>query len=123
MRFRKDWASYFAAVANDTPILPMVKLLEHLNDHLIVLVSGRPVSNSTTPVGILTEDWLLKYGIKFDRMFLKTQDFHQKSPDFKRGILDYIPKDRVQYVFDDHSGCVEMYRRELPNAWVMQVGR
>lgn len=108
----KDWASYFAEVANDTPILPMVKLLERLHDHLIVLVSGRPVSNGATPVGILTEDWLLRHNIHWDRLFLKTDNFHQKSPDFKQSILEYLPKDRVAYVFDDDPACLSMYRSE-----------
>ena len=108
----KDWGAYFAAVSDDTPIPQMVHLLERLSDHLIVLISGRPVSNGATKVGILTEDWLLKHNIHFDRLFLKMRDFHQRSPDFKKGILEYLPKDRVKYVFDDDPLCAEMYRRE-----------
>ena len=111
-QFRKDWGAYFAEVANDVPILPMVRLLERLHDHIIVRISGRPVSNGATPVGILTEDWLVKHHIPFDRLFLKTRDFHQKSPDFKQSILEYLPKDRVAYVFDDDPACLSMYRSE-----------
>ena len=122
-RFHKNWGAYFEAVGNDVPIPPMVKLLERLSDHLIVLISGRPVSNGATPVGIITEDWLLANKIYFDKLFLKTDNFHQKSPDFKRGILEQMPKERVAYVFDDNRACVDMYRSQLPDAWVMGVGK
>ena len=109
---QRDWGAYFAEVANDKPIPQMVNLLERLNDHLIVLISGRPVSNGATKVGILTEDWLLKHNIHFDRLFLKMRDFHQKSPDFKKGILDHLPKNRIAIVFDDDPDCCAMYREQ-----------
>ena len=112
IRHKKDWGSYFAAVSDDKPIPQMVNLLERLNDHLIVLISGRPVSNGATKVGILTEDWLLKHNIHFDRLFLKMRDFHQKSPDFKKGILEHLPKNRIAIVFDDDPDCCAMYRSQ-----------
>lgn len=119
---RKNWQAYFAEVANDVPIAGMVNMLGLLErDHMIIFLSGRPVQDGRTQVGIITEDWLLRSGLTIDRLFLKTANFHQLSPDFKREMLEYIPKDRVSYVFEDDPRCVEMYRKELPGAMVAQV--
>lgn len=121
VKIRKDWQAYFAAVGDDLPITRVINLLERLHDHLVVIVSGRPIQDGATKVGILTEDWLLKHNIHFDRLFLKAEN-HKRAVEHKREMLDYLPKGRVAYVFDDHRECIEMYRRELPNACVLQVG-
>ena len=123
---RENWAAYFAEVSNDIPVKGLVNMLERLNDHLIVLVSGRPTSNGKTRVGLATEDWLLRHGVPFDLLFLKTRNFHQPSLDFKRTILEHLPRERVAYVFEDDERCAKMYREELAKigkgAMVMQVG-
>ena len=122
IKSKKDWGAFFREVANDKPITLMRDLLHRLaKDHLIVYVSGRPINDGPTKVGILTEDWLLNNGFPLDRLLLK-QEGHAKAEDFKKEMLDFIPRDRVSYVFDDCDGCVGMYRRELPRAMVMQVG-
>lgn len=120
---KKNWGAFFAEVATDEPIPHMVELLNRLaKDHLLVMLSGRPINNGATPVGIMTEDWLIEKGIPFDRLFLKSGDTHRPGAEFKKDIIEMMPKDRISYVFDDHSGCIEMYRKELPHALVLQVG-
>lgn len=125
-RAKKDWNAFFAGVYDDKPIVKMLRLLERLEtDHLLVFVSGRPISSGRTKVGILTEDWLRKYLITPDRLFLRQTNDHQPDFEFKKAVLDYIPKDRIAYVFEDRDQCVRMYRDELKkagsNALVMQV--
>ena len=124
-KLRKNWGGYFAEVSNDIPIKGLVGMLERLNDHLIILVSGRPTTNGAAKVGIMTEDWLLQHGVPFDLLFLKTRNFHQRGVDFKRAILEHLPRERVAYVFENSTECARMYREELAKigkgAIVMQV--
>ena len=117
---RKNWASFFADVAKDAPITNMIRLISKLeNDHLIVFVSGRLISSGATPVGILTEDWLRSYLIGFDRLFLRQTNDHQPDFEYKKVVLDFIPKDRIAYVFEDSARCASMYRQE--GLYVLQV--
>ena len=122
-RIPKNWPAFFAEVDNDEPIWNMIWLLEAFKDAEIIFISGRPISSGQTKVGILTEDWLLRHGITFSYLFLK-QFGQEGAPavEFKKAIIDHLPKERIRYIFDDHSACIEMYRRECPDALVCQVG-
>lgn len=118
----KNWPAYFAEMGQDTVISGTKRLLEGLAfDHLLVFISGRPISNSTTKTGIITEDWLVQHDIVFDRLFLRQDTDHRPSPEFKKEILDFMPKDKVAFIFDDDERCVEMYKAELPHATILKV--
>ena len=120
---KKDWSAFFREVANDTPLEGVRRLVNHLaTDHTIVILSGRPINDRDIKVGILTEDWLLKHDIHFDRMLLKPLGSHTHGEIWKQEAIDYLPRERAKFVFDDHGTCCDMYRRELPHATVLQVG-
>lgn len=119
-KLRKDWNAFFAEVGQDRIIKHMANLLAKLEDHLLVFVSGRPISSGRTPVGIITEDWLIEHLRLPDRLFLKQTGDHRPAVEFKREVLDHLPKERVAYVFDDSPECIRMYKSELPSACVLQ---
>lgn len=119
---RKNWRAFYEGIRDDKPIVKVIKLVEALSrDHIIVILSGRPIANGATPVGIWTEDWLLQNDVPFDYLFLRQTGDSRKDYEHKGEILSYLPQERVAYVLEDRTQCVEMYRRELPNAIVMQV--
>lgn len=118
----KNWAAFYDGIREDKPIQRMISLVQKLgHDHLIAIVSGRPIQNGRTPVGIWTEDWLLQHKVPFDYLFLRQAGDSRRDYEHKGEILGHIPHDRVAYVFEDRGQCVEMYRRELPNAIVAQI--
>lgn len=120
-KLRKDWKVFFSEVSEDLPIQPMINLLGRLKEHMIIMVSGRPIENGRTKVGIETEDWLWKHGVWFDRLFLRLGGDNRPDYVYKQEVLDHLPKGQIDYVFEDRDQCVRMYREELPGALTMQV--
>jgi hypothetical protein len=106
-----DWKSFFESMTEDTPIEPVIKLVEymHLNEHAnIVLVTGRPEEYR-----YLTERWLCDKDVYFDRLLMrKTKDYR---PDYviKEEILNELKATgfNPDLVIDDRQDVVDMWRR------------
>lgn len=104
----KDWKNFFADVSQDKLNAPVAELLDILAaTHRILLVSGRPIN----PCGIQTEEWLRKYEIPYDHLFMRQGGDHRSDVIVKQEILDLLPKSRIAYVLDDRNSVVEMWRK------------
>ena len=122
----KNWPAFFAEVSQDKPIIQMINLITKLEpDHMIVYLSGRPISSNGKKIGIMTEDWLGKYLMRIDRLFLRQDNDHRPDFEYKRAVLEHLPLKRVAYIFEDRDRNVRMFRDELRKAGsdglVMQV--
>lgn len=108
MVLKKDWASFFANVADDQLNAPVAELLDLFadNGYHILLVSGRPI----TPCGIPTEEWLERHEVRYDHLFMRSGGDSRADTIVKREILDLLPIDRIDYVLDDRSSVVQMWR-------------
>lgn len=106
----KDWKSFNEGVANDVLNGPVADLLDMFyNDgYYILLVSGRSIN----PCGIPTQEWLEKFDIKYDHLFMRNGGDSRPDTVIKKEILDHLPKDRIDYVIDDRSSVVKMWRDE-----------
>lgn len=104
-----DWKSFYESMVMDTPIQPVVDLVNELYRHnFIALVTGRP-SNYVSH----TSEWLEKYKIQFHSLYMRKEG--DMRPDYivKEEILHEI---KVKYgipdlVIDDRQDVVDMWRR------------
>lgn len=116
---KKDWKSFFANVADDALNAPVAELLDLFadNGYHILLVSGRPI----TPCGIPTEEWLQRHEVRYDHLFMRQGGDSRADTIVKREILDLLPIDRIDYVLDDRSSVVQMWRDA--GLFVLQVDK
>ena len=84
----------------------------------IVIVSGR--SDRTKEV---TERWLEKYGILYDRMIMrKRKNFTPDNELKERWLEKYLDRDDIRVVVDDRQRVVDMWRRNGLNVFQVANG-
>lgn len=107
VRVKKDWPAFFRECVNDTPIKPIVDLVELLsNQYYVLIVSGRPMDTC----GIATEDWLLKHKIYYKHLFMRDNGDSRDDTIVKREIAELLPMERIAYVIDDRPKVLRMWR-------------
>ena len=106
-KWKKDWLGFFKGVADDKPITPIMDIVTELalNYHLII-VSGRPLDLC----GKQTEDWLRKWKVPYEFLFMRDGGDSRADTIVKQEILEYLPKDRIAFVLDDRDSVVKMWR-------------
>lgn len=98
-------------VMEDTPNRRIISLLYILNaTRKIILFSGRDkiCFNDTL-------DWLQKYGIPWDKLYMREENNNEKDTVIKRRMLEEHIRGKyyVDFVLDDRNQVVEMWRNEL----------
>lgn len=104
-----DWDAFFAACKDDSPNLPIIKIVRRLSDDMrIHIVSGR-----SDAVRAETIQWLKKNNVPFDNLIMrKAGDYTADDVLKERWLNDAtIDADRVLCVFDDCQRVVDMWRR------------
>lgn len=107
---RRDWAAYFDAMDQDTPIEASMEILHalHAQGVRIVFLTGRP--EYTRPK---TEHWLAQQGlVGYDELLMRPNDERRPAGEFK---ADEIVKLRERYhlvcAFEDRLDVAEHLRR------------
>ena len=93
-------------VKKDKPNLPMVDLAKRYKKagFKVVVLTGRPDTIRTT-----TEEWLDKYGIEYDELYMRNKKEHYLKADvFKKGIYE-IYLDDVFCAYDDDERIIQMW--------------
>jgi predicted kinase len=105
---KKNHEGFFSKIKEDTPIWPLIKLVETLSKdgYIILIVSGRPVDKG----GKATVEWLKEYSVPYSHIFMRQGGDHRPDHIVKKEILDKLPKDRIQWVLDDRDSVVDMWR-------------
>lgn len=105
----KNWNAYNAAMHNDTPISPVILVLNALAfcGHAIVLSSGRQTKDRTATI-----EWMKKYGVEFDELHMRVTSDYRDDTIVKEEMLREIEKTYdVVAVFDDRVKVVDMWRK------------
>lgn len=111
---KKDHKSFHDAAEDDPPIQPVVDLCKmHLRDYSFVFfVTGRPER-----IREQTLSWLSKHlglpVLSLDSLlYMRKDKDHREDPVFKAEVYEkYIkPNYDVQFVVEDRTMCVEMWR-------------
>ncbi len=102
-----DWK----AVGHDRPNLPVIGLVKALAESegapAIVLVSGRMEKART-----LTEQWLKKHQVPYDKLYMRENQNYEPDQDLKKKIYQRVisPNFEVVGVLDDRDKVVAMWR-------------
>jgi predicted kinase len=109
---KKDWYKFYSLISLDTPITPIVDLVNYLREkgYRIFVVSGRPISWGDLEIGKETVAWLKKHNIFYDHIFMRQGGDGREDTIVKQEILDKLPKNRIAYVLDDRDSVVKMWR-------------
>jgi len=106
-----NWDAFFAGIPDDLPNLPIVDALRAFqNDGVaIVLCSGRPEK-----CRLPTEEWLHRFGIRYNALYMRPNNDSRPDHVVKRQILQDIRAYGYEpfIVIDDRQSVVEMWREE-----------
>lgn len=94
-------------VEKDEPNFPMIDLAHRYksNGTKILIVTGRPES-----IREVTENWLQKYNIEYDMLYMRTQNDHYiKASILKKKIYETYIKDGVFCAYDDEEEIIKMW--------------
>jgi hypothetical protein len=122
----KNWKEFDAKIGEDTPVLPLVRLLaqigllNHYIEHSaltygcspnlskILLVSARKEEQRQ-----VTESWLLHHGVPYDQLYMRPSGDFRDDQFIKKEILDAIIVEhgkKPDIVFEDRDRLVKMWR-------------
>lgn len=101
-----------SGMLEDTPVEEICSLVRKMGENcLVFIVTGR---EGTPEVVEATKEWLKKNGIISDAIFFRPVGDYSSGPDCKRRIYEENIKGKynVQFVLDDNSKCVKMWREQ-----------
>lgn len=104
---KKDWKRFFAEVSQDKPNQAVAEWVRSLEfKYNVVIVSGRPVDQC----GHATEDWLDKWSIPYDRLYMRPGG-NEDDTVVKQRILDALkPHCKFAFAIDDRPRVIRMWR-------------
>lgn len=99
----KDWASFFAAAGDDTPLPEGFALVADLGRrHEIVWLTGRPEWLRVT-----TAQWLRRHDLPAGELFMRPGGDHRPAPMYKVAILRRLMPRSIAAFIDDDSEVVD----------------
>lgn len=116
---KKDWDKCFSEMDKDKPIENVVSMvIGFAEDYRIAMVTARPERFRR-----VTEDWLNKNNIHFDLLLMRKDGDKRDDDIIKRELLNkYFNKDNVYLAIDDRVRVIKMYKEELGEDKVLDVG-
>lgn len=120
---QKDWKSFFEELKYDDVRLEVAERIEMLNrfGYKIVYLSGRPEDHKEA-----TEKWLGEHFLNFNfTLIMRRKGDKRDDVTVKREFLNkYFPdKSKICCVVDDRPSVIRMWREELPETAVIDVGK
>jgi uncharacterized HAD superfamily protein len=103
----KNWEAFYSECMDDLVIPPVAEMLKLFSENnLIYIVTGRPERNRE-----LTEAWLKRHEIHFNKLIMRGDRDFRKSPDYKSAVCDSIERDgyKIGFAIEDRLDCVEMF--------------
>lgn len=106
---KKDWAGFFRGIEGDSINAWCKEILAFSGSrYRIVLCSGRPDNYKRE-----TTNWLAKYGIVYDDLFMRLRNDSRQDNITKEVILDFeiLTRYTPHYMIDDRQQVVDMWRK------------
>jgi predicted kinase len=107
---RKDWPRFFAGMARDAPVAPLVDLTGWVADRAtVVLLTGRPDDHES-----VIRRWLADHGIPYELLLMRQGGDRRPDTVVKRERYrrDIAPHYDVRLVIDDRPSVIDMWRDE-----------
>jgi uncharacterized HAD superfamily protein len=107
---KKDWKSFNKSIETDDLHEWCREIVKRFSvDHKIIIVSGRIDSLIKE-----TEQWLKKFEVPFDEIYLRPATDHRSDTVVKKEIYEKMIMDKyhVVFVLEDRQKVVDMWRGE-----------
>lgn len=105
----KDWDRFFKLMVHDSPIRPIVDLVQAIYYHwhwIPIVVTGRPEKHRND-----TEEWLRRFDVPFRSLFMRGNSDRRSDWIVKSEIYDnHLSHLDVRLVLDDRDSVVDMWR-------------
>ena len=103
---KKDWPSYYALLADDSPIDLVRRWVQaEYPERTILLISGRPDTYQQETIA-----WLGRHDIPFDYILMRSGGDKRPDTQVKADLLKLLPKERIVCVIDDRPSVIKMWR-------------
>jgi uncharacterized HAD superfamily protein len=114
----RNWDAWNAGLVNDEPNCPVLGVVQSMTYYYpVFIVSGRSDDYRKQ-----TEDWLKKYDISYNALYMRKYKDHRDDAVVKSEIADEIEKTHnILGVFDDRKRVVDMWVNR--GIWVFDVGQ
>lgn len=106
---KKNWKQFFALCHEDSPRVEIVRLAVELAlKNAIIIASGRPEH-----LRKVTEDWLAKHDVPFERIYLRTEGDRRPDGVVKAEMLSMMHANGFEpwLVVDDRQSAVDAWRK------------
>lgn len=102
----KNWDAWNAGLVNDKPNLAVLGIITSLTYYYpLIFVSGRSDDYRKQ-----TEEWLEKYDISYNALYMRKYKDHRDDAIVKGEIADEIEKEyNILGVFDDRKKVIDMW--------------
>lgn len=105
----KNWKAFNELMEHDTPVASIDRLVRLFNSsgYKIILCSGREAAFRS-----VTETWLAKWGVPYERLYMRAEKDYRGDDLVKGELLDQIMADgwRPWLAIDDRNRVVDMWR-------------
>jgi acid phosphatase class B len=94
-------------IEKDKPNYPMIDLAKKYkkDGFEVIVLTGRPES-----VESVTEEWLKKYEIEYDRLIMRNRSSHfLKAVVYKKKVYETLIKSDVFCAYDDEEEIIQMW--------------
>lgn len=103
----KEYKHYYDLMCQDEVLQPALNILNQLKKtHRIILLTGRPDNYRKA-----TEMWLVFNSIHYDDLLMRKAGNKEQDYIIKERYLKTLDIDKIDYVFDDRTQCIEMFKR------------
>jgi hypothetical protein len=102
----RNWDAWNAGLVNDTPNFAMLGIITSLTYYYpLIFVSGRSDDYRKQ-----TEEWLEKYDISYNALYMRKYKDHRDDAIVKGELADEIEKEyNILGVFDDRKKVIDMW--------------
>lgn len=113
---KADWAAFNAALPFDAPVPKIVALLRSIRPGVVnIMVSGRAEGDwpGDRRRRFAMEDWIAKYDLPIDHLFMRTGGDQRRDSVVKEEILvnKILPYYNVVMAVDDRPEVIEVWRK------------
>lgn len=108
--FEGDWESYSMACSDDTPIVPVIRLVQMLyGTYPVVIFSGRQEMARTKTV-----EWLGDNSIPHSMLFMRPDGSRVGNVELKMDWVRQLAEKRwhCAYAIDDHPGVIQALKTD-----------
>lgn len=105
---KKNWKGFFESLKDDSINSWCQEIIYKFeNNYKIILCSGRPDDHRKA-----TEEWLEKYGINYDALYMRKRNDFRPDHVVKEIIYDFNiePQYDIMFAIDDRQSIIDMWR-------------